>query len=92
MADSFTSDHIQGIYGEFTAVLDIALAFTYENIQGIYGEFKPLWYSILDSENEIRIETAERKAQILRNRFISMIRETHLLELVVETRGRLKRR
>ncbi len=43
MADSFTADHIQGIFGRFTAVLDYATNDpTVDNTQGLFGQFRPV--------------------------------------------------
>jgi len=43
MADSFTADQVQGVWGEFTAVLDYAtVTVTADNVQGVWGEFAPV--------------------------------------------------
>lgn len=45
MTDNFTADQVQGVFGEFTAVLDEAVSggeFSQDNVQGIFGEFKPV--------------------------------------------------
>ncbi len=43
MADSFTSQQVQGIFGEFRPVLDYAtVTVTANNVQGVFGEFKPV--------------------------------------------------
>jgi len=45
MADNFTADQIQGVFGEFKPVLDDAVAggdFSADNVQGVFGEFKPV--------------------------------------------------
>lgn len=40
MADSFTQNQVQGIFGEFTAVLDeVDVDFSDNNVQGIFGKF-----------------------------------------------------
>ena len=40
MADEFTANQVQGIFGEFQAVLDYStVEVTAENVQGIFGEF-----------------------------------------------------
>ncbi len=43
MADEFTSQQVQGVFGEFKAVLDFAtVTVTAENVNGVFGEFKPV--------------------------------------------------
>ncbi len=43
MADEFTANQVQGVFGEFKAVLDFAtVTVTAENVQGVFGEFKPV--------------------------------------------------
>ena len=43
MADEFTSNQVQGVFGEFKAVLDVAtVTLTADNVQGVFGEFKPI--------------------------------------------------
>ena len=42
MADSFTTNQVQGQLGEFRPVLDESLPFTTNNVQGIWGEFVPV--------------------------------------------------
>ena len=40
MADSFTVNQVQGVFGEFKPVLDGAdVTFTADNVQGIFGKF-----------------------------------------------------
>ena len=41
-ADNFSNDHVQGIFGEFTAVLDESVAFSQDNVQGVFGQFVPV--------------------------------------------------
>ena len=38
-ADNFSGNHVQGIFGEFTAVLDETVAFSQNNVQGVFGQF-----------------------------------------------------
>ncbi len=39
-ADEFTANQVQGVFGEFKAVLDFAdVTVTAENVQGVFGEF-----------------------------------------------------
>ena len=41
MADSFTANHVQGVFGEFKPVLDFATnAATADNVQGVLGLFE----------------------------------------------------
>jgi len=45
MADNFTDDQVQGVFGEFKPVLDPAISggsFSADNVQGVFGEFKPV--------------------------------------------------
>ncbi len=42
MADSFTVNQLQGVFGKFVPVVDEALPLTDDNIQGIFGEFGPV--------------------------------------------------
>ncbi len=45
MADNFTRNQVQGIFGEFVAVLDEMIEggeFSADNVQGIFGEFIPV--------------------------------------------------
>jgi len=40
MPDSFTANQVQGVFGEFMAVLDeVDVDFTADNVQGIFGIF-----------------------------------------------------
>ena len=49
MADEFTTNQVQGVFGEFKAVLDFAtVTVTANNVQGVFGEFK----SVLDEAAE----------------------------------------
>ena len=41
MADNFSQNHGQGVYGEFTAVLDETVAFSQDQVQGVFGSFLP---------------------------------------------------
>ena len=42
MADSFTTNQVQGQLGELRPVLDESLPFTANNVQGVWGEFVPV--------------------------------------------------
>jgi hypothetical protein len=45
MADNFTGDQVQGVFGEFVPVLDDAIAggnFSANHTQGVFGEFVPV--------------------------------------------------
>ncbi len=45
MADNFTQDQIQGVWGRFAPVLDDAVSggsFSQDNVQGILGVFEPV--------------------------------------------------
>jgi len=42
MADNFTANQCQGVFGEFKPVYDIATTASENNVQGIFGEFKPV--------------------------------------------------
>ena len=43
MADAFTSNQIQGIFGQFKPVLDYAtVTVTANNVQGVFGQFVPV--------------------------------------------------
>ena len=42
MADNFTQDNFQGVFGEFTFVIDETLPLTDDNVQGVFGEFVPV--------------------------------------------------
>ena len=43
MADEFTSNQVQGVFGEFKPVLDYStVEVTAENVNGVFGEFKPV--------------------------------------------------
>ena len=41
-ADNFSNNHVQGVFGEFTAVLDESVAFSQDNVQGVFGQFVPV--------------------------------------------------
>ena len=40
MADSFSDDQFQGVFGEFKPVIDETVDFTDDNFQGVFGEFE----------------------------------------------------
>ena len=42
MADTFTQDNFQGVFGEFKFVIDETLPLTDDNVQGVFGEFVPV--------------------------------------------------
>ena len=42
MADNFTQDNFQGVFGEFKFVIDETLPLTDDNVQGVFGEFVPV--------------------------------------------------
>jgi hypothetical protein len=42
VADNFSANQVQGIFGEFKPVLDEAVTFSANQVQGIFGEFKPV--------------------------------------------------
>lgn len=42
MADSFTTNKTQGVFGEFKPVIDESVDDTADSFQGIFGEFKPV--------------------------------------------------
>ncbi len=42
MPDNFSANHVQGVVGEFRAVLDETVAFSVNNVQGVVGEFIPV--------------------------------------------------
>ncbi|MEK0324761.1 MAG: hypothetical protein QQN63_03575 [Nitrosopumilus sp.] len=42
MADNFSGNHVQGVFGEFTAVLDESVSFSQDNVQGVFGKFMPV--------------------------------------------------
>lgn len=43
MADQFTANQIQGVFGEFKPILDFAtVTVTANNVRGVFGEFKPV--------------------------------------------------
>jgi len=39
LADSFSDDHSQSLFGEFSPVLDETVQFSQDNVQGVFGEF-----------------------------------------------------
>jgi len=39
LADSFSDDHSQSLFGEFSPVLDETVTFSQDNVQGVFGEF-----------------------------------------------------
>ena len=43
MADNFTANHVQGVFGQFKPVLDFAINDpTVNNVQGVLGQFEPV--------------------------------------------------
>ena len=42
MADNFSANHTQGIFGKFRPVADESVDDSANNFQGIFGEFKPV--------------------------------------------------
>ena len=45
MADNFTGDQVQGVFGKFVPVLDDAISggdFSGDNVQGVFGKFVPV--------------------------------------------------
>ena len=43
MADSFTANQVQGVFGEWKPILDeVDVDFSDDNVQGISGEWKPV--------------------------------------------------
>lgn len=45
MADNFTQNQVQGVFGKFKPILDDAITggdFSGDNVQGVFGEFKPV--------------------------------------------------
>ena len=45
MADNFTVNQVQGVFGKFVPVLDEAVSggdFSADNVQGVFGEFVPV--------------------------------------------------
>jgi len=42
MADNFSVNKTQGVYGEFKPVIDESVADTVNSFQGVFGEFKPV--------------------------------------------------
>lgn len=42
MADNFSDNHVQGIFGEFVPVLDESVSFSQDNVQGVFGQFVPV--------------------------------------------------
>ncbi len=39
MADNFSQDQIQSVFGEFVPVIDESVATSSDNFQGVFGEF-----------------------------------------------------
>ncbi len=39
MADNFSANHLQGVFGKFVPAVDEIVAFSDENFQGIFGKF-----------------------------------------------------
>ena len=42
MADNFSQNHVQGVFGEFVPVLDESVTFSQDNVQGVFGQFMPV--------------------------------------------------
>lgn len=42
MADNFSQEQVQSIFGEFKPVIDTAVTPSQENVQSIFGEFIPV--------------------------------------------------
>lgn len=42
MADNFSQDQVQGVFGEFKPVIDTAVTPSVDNVQGVFGEFVPV--------------------------------------------------
>lgn len=42
MADSFSGNQVQGVFGEFVPVMDGTVSFTEDQVQGVFGEFVPV--------------------------------------------------
>lgn len=42
MADNFSGNHVQGVFGKFTPVADETVASSADNVQGVFGQFKPV--------------------------------------------------
>lgn len=42
MADNFSQDQVQGIFGEFKPVIDTSVTPSQDNVQGVFGEFVPV--------------------------------------------------
>jgi|AP95_1055475.scaffolds.fasta_scaffold387899_2 hypothetical protein len=42
MADSFSGDQVQGVFGELVPVLDSTVSFTADQVQGVFGELVPV--------------------------------------------------
>lgn len=43
MADAFTSNQVQGVFGQFKPVLDYTtVTVTANNVQGVFGQFEPV--------------------------------------------------
>ena len=57
MADSFTANHVQGVFGEFKPVLDYATNDpTADNVQGVFG----LFMAVLDAAGAAVAAAASR--------------------------------
>ena len=54
MADSFTANHIQGVFGKFVPVLDEAVELSDAQVQGVFGRFLP----VLDEAAGVAAATA----------------------------------
>ncbi len=42
MADNFSANHIQGVFGKFKPAVNETVAFSADNFQGVFGQFKPV--------------------------------------------------
>lgn len=69
MADSFTSDQVQGVFGRFTGVIDETVTFSDDIVQGIFGEFKPVFDEAAGVVSQIN--TAARRFSMMN--FVSSV-------------------
>ena len=42
MADNFSTNHLQGVFGKFVPVVDETVDFSADNFQGVLGQFAPV--------------------------------------------------
>ena len=54
MADNFTVNQVQSVFGEFVAVHDISITASDDNVQSIFGEFS----MVLDEAAGVAAEVA----------------------------------